>query len=322
MRLSKKEATALGLALVLSSASAVYASPFSDSIGGLAIKDLPPAEQEAPQDGFGSFQIPKNDIGKLNVSEDVIDDYTRSKNKPDSQEVARLKKQLTEVVHAANEMDYEKALLIMEHLRAEHPESRVVLKWLAIYQNWSGRYEESLRNFDALRNSDPLNDRLTDFMAQYYMTDDRRNLGLDAAKSLETLKALAEKEDANRFVGDIDSKTLAKALVSYQEFMLTTKDGTQGITPTDSKALDTLWKQIPKEKQAHLDNFYGYNIDALTPIYASFYHRKDLADEYAKRQDKRQQRLAAAEIKKQVKPAEVKAPAEAPAGKAVAPDSH
>lgn len=313
MLLFSKHKAALGLVtlLSLSSTSMAFAAP-SENIGRMVIRDIPAsADGSMNPDGLGSFQQSKNDIGRLKISEDLIDDIMRERMKKDSKEVTRLKQQLKNVVNAANDFDYEQALLIMEHLHAEHPESRALLKWLGVYQNWAGEYEDSLRNFQALLNSYPLKDSPSDYMAHYYIVDNRRHLGLDTTNDMQVLKALAEKENPDLYIGGIDSKTLAKALTSYQEFMLTTNNGTQGFTPTDSKVLDNLWKQIPKAKQLHLDNFYGYNIDELTPVYSTFYRRKDMADEYANRQEKRKEHLAAAEIKKKDKaqgtPAEVSA---------------
>ena len=301
MRPAKKKKIIIPLALSLLVQAAGYAAPASEGIGHLKIKDLPPAVSSDEQAG-ASFDLNslrlQSSVGHLTISDEVIDEITRNRMKKDSDEVLRLKKQLSEAVRAANDSDYEQSILILTHLRAEHPESRVILKWLGIYQNWAGNYEESEKLMEQFADSSPLSPQMTDFMAQYYITDNHRHLGQDNTADRAKLKELAEKEDPKLYVDDITSKNLAQILAGYQEFMSTTENGRKGFSPTDSRLLDDLWKLIPREKQSHLDNFYGYNLDELTPVYANFYRRKDILDEYNKRMQRREQHLVSAEIHK------------------------
>ena len=59
----------------------------------------------------------------------------------------------------------------------------------------------------------------------------------------------------------------------------------------------SLWRKIPKIKHCHLDNYFGYNIDELSPIYGNFYRRKDINDAY----EERQQQLAKLVERKEIK---------------------
>ena len=301
-----KNKGAAGLLTALMALQAVpvaYASPASD-VGKITVREAPPpSPEDLALSAVNSRYKQEKNMGKINISNDIIGEAVRkSKHKPDSEEIVRIKRQLAEAIEACNDQYFDKALIIMEHLHAEHPESRSIQKWLGVYQNWAGHYEDSQDTLEQYRVSYPLNseEANNDFMLAYYEVDNARHLGeAVSAKELDALQALAEKQDVF-LVGEMNYREMTKTLVAYQKFMVETNKGAT-LTPTDSKALDDLWKQIPKVKRAHLDNYYGYNIDELTPIYADFYHRKDLNDAYAARKQKYEQHIAAAEIKEKAK---------------------
>lgn len=289
------------LALMVLQTGSVYANP----VGKITIKEAPaPTVDELALSSIQQMKQPQKNMGKINISQEILDSIMKTK-KEDSAEMVRVKRQLADAIEAANDQYYEKALTIMEHLHAEHPESRTIQKWLGIYQNWAGKYEESSETFSALRASYTLNSKEvdSDFMLAYYTLDNDRHLWDIGAARLQKLEDLAEKQNVFLLDGR-PYKDIAKSLAAYQKFMVETNCG-ETLTPTDSKSLDELWKKIPKEKQAHLDNYYGYNIDELTPIYANFYHRKDLNDAYEARRKLFNKHIADAEIKeKEDKPAE------------------
>jgi hypothetical protein len=241
-------------------------------------------------------------MGKINIANEIISEAIRKNKKPDSKEVVRIKQQLAEAIEAANDQNFGKALTIMECLHAEHPESRSIQKWLGIYQNWAGHYEESQESLQEYRTSFPLNPEVADkdFMLMYYDVDNARHLTGVSAEKLDALKALAEKQDVFS-IGELNYNQVARSLADFQRFMVETNRGAT-LTRTDSKALDDLWRQIPKTKRAHLDNYFGYNIDELTPIYANFYHRKDLTNAYDARKQKHEQHIANLEIRLKQEP--------------------
>ena len=301
-------ATILALQVVPAYASEVLPTnaPIpANTVGKIVIKETPaPTAEEIALKSVRQQRQQKKNMGNINIANDIITSLSRGK-KPDTPELARVKSQLADAIEAANEQYFYKALTIMEHLHVEHPESRAILKWLGVYQNWAGKYEESTNSFEDLTVSYPLNpeDIENDFMVAYYTFDNARHLGIADKSQLEALQKLAEKQGDYKLGGGRTYEEVAKTLAMFQKFMIETDCG-KTLKPTDSKALDELWKTIPKNKQAHLDNYFGYNIDELTPIYASFYHRKDLTEAYDKRQQLREEHIKKAELKN--KPAEAK----------------
>ena len=289
---NKTAVASLAAALLLLQASpAVLASESNTALGNITIKSVPTKSEEEKAIDSILRQRDETNMGKLVIANDIISGAHKNKKK-DSPEIARIKTHLAEVIQAMNGKDYEKGLVVMKHLHAEHPESRVILKWLGIYQNWAGEYADSAESFEKLRFSYSLSSEKfdKDFMVKFYETDNARHLGTDVKSSLDELKDLAEKQE-DFMIGGIRNRELASTLAEYQQFMVETDCG-KTLTPTDSKALDKLWKRIPKQKQAHLDNYFGYNIDELTPIYAEFYRRKDLVNAYEERAKKRAAALA------------------------------
>lgn len=295
--LRNKYAVGAMAALLLSQMAPVYAAPFATTVGRIVVKDTPAptAEEKALSSIRQQRQVKKN-MGNINIAKDIISSLSKGKE-PDSPELIRVKRQLADAIEAANDQYYEKTLSIMEHLHAEHPESRAILKWLGVYQNWAGKYEDSMNSFEKLTASYTLNPEEVekDFMVAYYTFDNARYLGAANQAQLEALEKLAGKQGATSLGGQTYEE-VAKTLVAYQKFMVDTDCG-KTLTPTDSKALDELWRLIPKAKQPHLDNYFGYNIDELTPVYASFYHRKDLTEAYDERRKLYQKHVADSEIK-------------------------
>lgn len=295
---SRHAAGILASLMMLQAVPAAYASPAG--VGRITVREAPPPSPEDVALAKVQSKTPEPNMGKINIADDIILDILRKK-KPDTKEIARIKTQLAAAIEASNSKNYNKVLNIMEHLHAEHPESRTILKWLGIYQNWAGLYEESRDTFENLLATYPLNPEEAgkDFMLAYYTIDNERHLQeIVPTEKLDALKALAEKQE-DFSLGELGYKQATEFLADYQRFMVETKHGAT-LTPTDSKALDDLWKRIPKAKRAHLDNYYGYNIDELTPVYARFYHRKDLTEAYEGRQQKQQQYLIDATIKEPV----------------------
>ncbi len=309
---SKKVVTSVAALIAIQVFTVAHASPMT--VGQLNIKTVsaPLFEKQELASANSQQKRKDTDIGKLTIADEIISSVVRNKTIKDSNEVVRTKTQLAEVIEAANDFNYDKAITIMKHLHIEHPESRIIQKWLGIYQNWAGQYDDSLSAMEEIRNSHPLDKEKRDFMTQYYIVDNKRHLGLSTESSFSELTKLADKEQ-HAHLGGIDNKDLAKVLTAYQKFMINSNNGQTGFTHTDSKILDSLWNQIPREKQCHLDNFFGYNIDELSPIYGSFYNRKDILNEYDKRQQKRSQHTSVSEIKKteQAQPATTAITAEA-----------
>ena len=322
LMVKNKSAVAALAALVLMqsvpafAATPAFATTTNTGVGRLIIKEAPTPTAEELALSSISTPTKKPNMGKINIADEIIDEVFRKSKKKDSKEVVRVKKQLAEAIEAANDFDYDKTLTIMKHLHVEHPESRVLIKWLGVYQNWNGQYEESLATFDEWRDSYPLAVELADedFMVAYYITDNRRHLGFDVDDNIAALKKLAEKERELVLTGGMSRKALAQTLVDYQKFMVESDCGLK-LKPTDSKILDDLWKQIPKTKQAHLDNYFGYNIDELTPVYATFYRRSDLMEEYNGRREKREKHIADATIKEKTEVESPKADGKQPAPK-------
>ena len=287
-------------AAVLTGLTLAQAAPFvsaSPAVGRLVVKEAPAPTAEEVALSSVNRQRPEKNMGKINIADDIISDVIRRSQKKDSAEVVRVKTQLAEAIEAANDQYFDKAVTILKHLNKEHPESRSIQKWLAIYQNWAGQYEDSEETLESLRSSYTLSREAldNDFMTAFYSVDNHRHLGYDVAKEIEALKALSEKQYSLP-LESIDYAVLTKSLASYQEFMFKSHNGAT-LTHADSKSLDELWRMIPKQKQAHLDNYYGYNIDKLTPVYASFYNRKDLTNAYEQRQDKLRKHIVETEIK-------------------------
>lgn len=286
-------------AAVLTGLAMAQATPFvsASPVGRLTVKEAPaPTAEEIALSSVNRLRPEKN-MGKINIADDIISDVIRHSQKKDSAEVVRVKTQLADAIEAANDQYFDKSVTILKHLHKEHPESRSIQKWLAIYQNWAGQYEDSEETLDSLKSSYTLSQEAldNDFMTAYYTVDNHRHLGYDITKEIEALKAFAEKQYSIP-LESIDYAVLTKSLASYQEFMFKSQNGAT-LTHADSKNLDDLWRMIPKQKQAHLDNYYGYNIDELTPVYASFYNRKDLTNAYEQRQDKLRKHIMETEIK-------------------------
>ena len=289
----------IAAALMLAQLTPVYAATTAPSltVGNIAIRETPPpTAEEIALNSIRQQRQNKKNMGNINIADDIITSLARGK-KPDTPELARIKRQLAEAIEAANDQYFEKALTIMAHLHVEHPESRAVLKWLGVYQNWAGKYTDSNNSFEELSASYPLNpeELKEDFMVAYHIFDNARHLGVATQPQLDALQELAEKQGAYK-LGGRTYKEVAKTLAAYQKFMVETDCGKK-LTPTDSKALDELWKMIPKNKQAHLDNYFGYNIDELTSIYSSFYHRKDLAEVYNERRKLYEKHIIESEVK-------------------------
>ena len=272
----------------------VYAAPAApaNAVGMMVVKEAPaPTAEEIALNAIRQQRQYKKNMGNINIADDIINSLARGK-KPDNPELV-----LAEAIEAANNQHFEKVLSIMEHLHNEHPESRAILKWLSVYQNWAGQYADSNNSLRELVASYPLNPEEVegDFMVAYYAFDNARHLDTVDSDKLDALGKMAEKQTPYKLGGQTYAE-VAKTLAAYQKFMVKTDCG-KTLTPTDSKALDELWKMIPKDKQEHLDNFFGYNIDELTPIYASFYHRKDLTEAYVERQKPYPKHIADAAIK-------------------------
>lgn len=290
--IKKRNAAFLATLIAIPMSATVYANPLE--MGHLKISELPAmtasASVFADVAEVSKPEEKKKNMGNINIANDIILSIRRE----DPAEVVRVKTQLASAIEYANRQQYDKAISILETLKEEHTESRAIVKWLGIYQNWDGQYTQSVETLEDYISSYPLEDH-REFIVAYYMIDNSRHLGIDIKPLLAPLSDMAEKESATRGVNSIFSmKDLSKTLVNYQKFLVETDYG-KTLKPTDSKALDDLWHSIPKEKYQHLDNYYGYNIDELTPIYANFYHRKDLETAYAERTKQRADYLAARE---------------------------
>ena len=309
MFLKEKPAAAIAAAILLQSVPAFASAPLtvlsapakssntaSGEVGMISVMRAPAPTVEDEALNRIMKQIARENMGRLVVADDIISPGRRPK-KADTAEIARVKGKLAEAIEAANKQDYDKAIIIMKHLQTEHPESAVLLKWTGVYQNWAKDYSASLDTFDRLKSMFPLSsDEIeNDFMAAYYEADNKRHLGLDIKDKLPALEELAKKQE-NFNLGGITRRDILESLVAFQKFMVET-DGGRLLTPTDSKALDELWRKIPKIKHCHLDNYFGYNIDELSPIYGNFYRRKDINDAY----EERQQQLAKLVERKEIK---------------------
>lgn len=309
MFLKEKPAAAIAAAILLQSVPAFASAPLtvlsapskssnasSGGVGMISVMRAPAPTVEDEALGRIMQQVIRENMGRLVVADDIISPNRRHK-KTDSAEIARVKGKLAEAIEAANKQDYDKAIIIMKHLQTEHPESAVLLKWIGVYQNWAKDYSASQDTFDRLKSMFPLSsDEIEgDFMTAYYEVDNARHLGLDIRNKLPALEELAKKQE-NFNLGPITRRDILESLVEFQKFMAATDEGRM-LTPTDSKALDELWKKIPKVKHCHLDNYFGYNIDELSPIYGNFYRRKDINDAYKERQQQLAKLIKGKEIK-------------------------
>lgn len=253
----------------------------NNTVGRISVKEEPPksAEDIALSDLKNNSDEKK--FGKITISDDLLAGVLKNRKK-DSPEMVRVKSKLAEAIEAANGKDYEKTLIIINHLHTEHPESSTLLKWLGIYQNLSGDYVSSSETFNHLHTAFPLSFESinNDFVLAYYDVDNARHLGIDISDRVTPLKTLADKQ-LDVVLESTSRKSIFNTLCAYQEFMKNTNNGKK---LKDSKEMDKLWKMIPTEKQTHLDNFYGFDIDELSPIYGNYYRRKDVLKAYADRQ--------------------------------------
>ena len=190
------------------------------------------------------------------------------------------------MVELANAKQYNMAIWNLKLLASQHPEFTTLQKWIGVYQNLNGEYIESESTFETLKLGFPLSNNIIqkDNMIRYYELDNmRHNMYMTKEAKLAKVKEFEDYIDQlenGHVLEGIPESEILDMLCEYQRFLI----NYESEKFIDHEKLDALWNFVPKEKKDHLDDFYGYNIDELTFIYAKHYNRKDLLKTYVARE--------------------------------------
>ena len=291
----KKAIMLLSALICISSANVTFANERpNEDIGGFHIRQNPEIKVEkdpikASIDKIKSKEeeFHKNRIGDLSVLKENEPIQTRKKRRPkDTPEMSAIKETLTNVVELANAKQYNMAIWNLKLLASQHPEFTTLQKWIGVYQNLNGEYIESESTFETLKLGFPLSNNIIqkDNMIRYYELDNmRHNMYMTKEAKLAKVKEFEDYIDQlenGHVLEGIPESEILDMLCEYQRFLI----NYESEKFIDHEKLDALWNFVPKEKKDHLDDFYGYNIDELTFIYAKHYNRKDLLKTYVTRE--------------------------------------
>lgn len=240
----------------------------------------PPAVQEALES-----------VGFLNIASRTKDPNKTKINKP-SQEAEKILSKLREISYNQQENKLDRCLSDMKLLVKQYPESAIFRKWLGIYYNANGMYQDSNDVFGHLLYMFPLDKNLWDDISiQYYFADNYRKLG-DFNNAQITIDKMLEKVKDQKPVDKVSVTTfrnmllkrpdLVQMLFNYQNLLLE-----EATTKTvDKKKLDKIWDSIPKDDYKLLNNYYGFNLSTLEFLYGRFYNRKDILRNYVAHEGK------------------------------------
>ncbi|MGN8833069.1 hypothetical protein ACTNDZ_11060 [Selenomonas montiformis] len=265
-----------------------YTAEKTNNVGDIHIRDNPKIEM--PKTAVDLENVKKremteanNHVGGIQIFQDVLRDKKRHK-KVDSQEVLNLKTRLLDVIELGNKKRYDQAVMIMDELIRQHPETMTLYKWAAVYANLAGDYDDSKYRFDDMRLQFPLSkDQIdADLMIRYYEIDNARHSPYLSKENL--LQKIEQEKQYLQNIPDTQYKNLKGEseknimlfLMDYQRFLLISDDGAY----IESSDIDSLWSRLAVKKQTSLDDFYGFDIDQLTFLYAKHYNRKDLMEVY------------------------------------------
>jgi tetratricopeptide (TPR) repeat protein len=240
----------------------------------------PPAVQEALES-----------VGFLNIASRTKDPNKPKINKP-SQEAEKILSKLREISYNQQENKLDRCLSDMKLLVKQYPESAIFRKWLGIYYNANGMYQDSNDVFGHLLYMFPLDKNLWDDISiQYYFADNYRKLG-DFNNAQITIDKILEKVKDQKTVDKVSVTTfrnmllkrpdLVQMLFNYQNLLLE-----EATTKTvDKEKLDKIWDSIPKDDYKLLNNYYGFNLSTLEFLYGRFYNRKDILRNYVTHEGK------------------------------------
>ena len=265
-----------------------YTAENTNNVGDIHIRDIP--KIETPKTAVDLEKIKKGEVseasthvGSIQIVQDVLSDKKKHK-KVDSKEILDLKTYLLDAIELGNKKRYDQAVIIMDELIRQHPETLTLYKWAAVYANLAGNYDDSNYRFDDMRLRFPLsNDRIdADLMIRYYEIDNSRhspylskgNLLQKIEQEKQYLQNIPDAQYKN--LNGVSEKDIMLFLMDYQRFLLISDDGAN----IESSDIDFLWSRLAVKKQTSLDDFYGFDIDQLTFLYAKHYNRKDLMEVY------------------------------------------
>ena len=237
----------------------------------------PPAVQEALES-----------VGFLNITSRTKDLNKPKINKP-SQEAEKILSKLREISYNQQENKLDRCLSDMKLLVEQYPESAIFRKWLGIYYNANGLYQDSNDVFGHLLYMFPLDKNLWDDISiQYYFADNYRKLG-DFNNAQITIDKVLEKVKDQKPVDKVFVTTfrnmllkrpdLVQMLFNYQNLLLE-----EATTKTVNK--EKIWDSIPKDDYKLLNNYYGFNLSTLEFLYGRFYNRKDILRNYVAHEGK------------------------------------
>ena len=258
---------------------------------------MPPDISGIDMSGQGFAQEPApvqealDNIGFLNLASRTKDPNKPKINKP-SAEAEKILTKLRKIALNQKENKFDECLSEMKSLSEQYPESAIFRKWLGIYYNANGLYQESNDVFGHLLYMFPLDKNLWDDIAiQYYFADNYRKIGdfknaeitintvLDRVKNQEPVDKVAVTTFRNMLLKRPD---LVQMLFNYQQLLL---DETTTKT-IDKDKLDKIWDSIPKDDYKFLNNYYGFNLSTLEFLYGRFYNRKDILRNYVEHEGK------------------------------------
>ena len=265
-----------------------YTADATNNVGDIHIRDNPKIEM--PKTAVDLEKVRKREIaeastyvGNIQIVQDVLRDKKKHK-KVDSKEILELKSHLLDVIELGNKKRYNQAVLVMDELIRQHPETLTLYKWAAVYANLAGNYDDSKYRFDDMRLRFPLSkDRIDeDLMIRYYEIDNARHSPYSDKGTLlqkielekESLQKIPDTQFKN--LNGVSEKDIMSFLMDYQKFLIVSGDGSD----IESSDIDSLWSRLAVKKQSSLDDFYGFDIDQLTYLYAKYYNRKDLMEVY------------------------------------------
>lgn len=265
-----------------------YTAENANNVGDIHIRDNPKIEM--PKTAVDLEKVKKREmaeanthVGSIQIVQDVLRDKKKHK-KVDSKEVLDLKTRLLDVIELGNKKRYDQAVMIMDELIRQHPETMTLYKWAAVYANLAGDYDDSKYRFDNMRLQFPLSkDQIdADLMILYYEIDNARhspysskgNLLQKIEQEKQYLQNIPDAQYKN--LNGVSEKDIMLFLMDYQRFLLISDDGAN----VESSDIDSLWSRLAVKKQTSLDDFYGFDIDQLTFLYAKHYNRKDLMEVY------------------------------------------
>lgn len=265
-----------------------YTAETANNVGDIHIRDNP--KIEIPKTAVDLEKVKKREIaeasthvGNIQIVQDVLRDKKKHK-KVDSKEILELKTHLLDVIELGNKKRYNQAVMVMDKLIRQHPETLTLYKWAAVYANLAGNYDDSKYRFDDMRLRFPLSkDRIDeDLMIRYYEIDNARHSPYSGKGNLlqkielekESLQKIPDTQFKN--LNGVSEKDIMLFLMDYQKFLIVSGDGSD----IESSDIDSLWSRLAVKKQSSLDDFYGFDIDQLTYLYAKYYNRKDLMEVY------------------------------------------